>query len=50
MKINVKQLHEIVDSPTMRDKTYTYDPMTAQNLLSTPSLTKTDPAPQKPSQ
>ena len=36
---------------TMRDKTYTYDPMTAQNLPSTLSLTKkTDPATQKPSQ
>jgi len=32
-------------------ETYTYDPMTAQNLLSTPSLTKkADPATQKPSE
>ena len=44
IKINVKQLHEIVDS--IQD----IDPMTAQNFLSTPLLTKTDPAPQKPSQ
>ena len=36
---------------TMKGKTYTYDPMTAQNLPSTLSLTKkTDPATQKPSQ